>query len=161
MVSVEDENLETMYFKKEDLKNLLLCDLQHKNRVAGVVLTSAVDSNFFFAGGKKSSRRSTQTAWPFFLLRVSFPRSRTLLAPRQFVQFSAKMFKASPPMMARLRFTTKQVGGGFYKGTRTGAMGRFEKQGKYSIDWAKVRTYVAPDDLEDFDVRTISRNCPS
>lgn len=55
-------------------------------------------------------------------------------------------------MMARLRFTTKQVGGGFYKGTRSGAMGKFEKTGKYSIDWAKVRTYVAPDDLDDFDV---------
>lgn len=61
------------------------------------------------------------------------------------------MFKPSPTMMARLRLTTKQVNGGYYKGSRTGSMGHFQK-GKYVIDWKKVRTYVAPDDLESFDV---------
>ena len=62
------------------------------------------------------------------------------------------MFKPSNPMMARLRFTTKQVNGGFYKGNRTGSMGHFDKKGNYVIDWHKVRTYVAPDDLDDFKV---------
>lgn len=64
----------------------------------------------------------------------------------------ANMFKPSPTMMARLRFTTKQVNGGYYKGTRTGSMGQFDKKGNYVIDWKKVRTYVVPDDLEEFDV---------
>ena len=65
------------------------------------------------------------------------------------------MFKPSNSMMARLRFTTKQVAGGFYKGNRTGAMGHFDKKGNYVIDWHKVRTYAAPDDLEDFKVGDI------
>lgn len=55
-------------------------------------------------------------------------------------------------MMARLRFTTKQVNGGFYKGNRTGAMGHFDKKGNYVIDWQKVRTYAAPEDMGDFKV---------
>ncbi|KAJ5183328.1 hypothetical protein N7492_000944 [Penicillium capsulatum] len=59
------------------------------------------------------------------------------------------MFKPSQPMMARLRLTTKQVNGGYYKGTRTGSMGYFDKKGNYVIDWKKVRTYVVPD-LENF-----------
>ena len=54
-------------------------------------------------------------------------------------------------------YLARQVGGGFYKGTRSGAMGKFEKTGKYSIDWAKVRTYVAPDDLDDFDVSSTQK----
>ncbi|KAJ5897413.1 hypothetical protein N7504_007701 [Penicillium tannophilum] len=62
------------------------------------------------------------------------------------------MFKPSPTMMARLRFTTKQVNGGYYKGTRTGSMGQFDKKGNYVIDWKKVRTYVVPDDLDEFDL---------
>ncbi|KAJ5654506.1 hypothetical protein N7490_001509 [Penicillium lividum] len=62
------------------------------------------------------------------------------------------MFKASPSMMARLRFTTKSVNGGYYKGTRTGSMGHFDKKGNYVIDWKKVRTYVVPDDLAEFDL---------
>ncbi|CAI7626869.1 hypothetical protein N7533_002379 [Penicillium manginii] len=60
------------------------------------------------------------------------------------------MFKPSNPMMARLRFTTKQVNGGFYKGNRTGAMGHFDRKGNYVIDWEKVRTYAVPEDLADF-----------
>ncbi|OJJ47744.1 hypothetical protein ASPZODRAFT_63514 [Penicilliopsis zonata CBS 506.65] len=60
------------------------------------------------------------------------------------------MFKPSQPMMARLRLTTKQVNGGYYKGTRTGSMGYFAKNGSYVIDWKKVRTYVVPEDLDAF-----------
>ncbi|PYH41418.1 mitochondrial 54S ribosomal protein mL41 [Aspergillus saccharolyticus JOP 1030-1] len=60
------------------------------------------------------------------------------------------MFKPSKPMMARLRLTTKQVNGGYYKGNRTGSMGFFAKNGSYVIDWKKVRTYVVPDNLDQF-----------
>ncbi|RJE25133.1 50S ribosomal protein YmL27 [Aspergillus sclerotialis] len=60
------------------------------------------------------------------------------------------MFKPSPHMMARLRLTTKQVGRGYYKGNRTGSMGFFAKPGSYVIDWKKVRTYVAPENLDNF-----------
>jgi hypothetical protein len=52
----------------------------------------------------------------------------------------------------RLRLTTKDVNKGYYKGTRTGSMGRHTKHGGYIIDWNKVRTYVCPS-LEGFKVR--------
>lgn len=55
--------------------------------------------------------------------------------------------------LRRLPLTTKQVNKGFYKGTGTGAMGRHTKHGGYVIEWRKVRTYVVPDQLEDFKVR--------
>ncbi|KAL8630812.1 hypothetical protein Q9189_003481 [Teloschistes chrysophthalmus] len=42
------------------------------------------------------------------------------------------------------------VNGGYYKGTRSGSMGRHTKHGGYIIDYAKVRTYVVPKDLKDF-----------
>lgn len=54
--------------------------------------------------------------------------------------------------MARLRLTTKQVNGGYYKGNRTGSMGRFTKSGYYMVDYKKARTYVVPEDLESFKV---------
>ncbi|KAF7719936.1 Uncharacterized protein PECH_005793 [Penicillium ucsense] len=60
------------------------------------------------------------------------------------------MFKPSQPMLARLRLTTKQVNGGYYKGTRTGSMGHFDSKGNYVIDWTKVRTYVVPEGLDTF-----------
>ncbi|KKK13000.1 hypothetical protein P175DRAFT_0432077 [Aspergillus ochraceoroseus IBT 24754] len=60
------------------------------------------------------------------------------------------MVKPSPTMMARLRLTTKQVNGGYYKGNRTGSMGYFAKNGSYVIDWKKVRTYVVPENLNEF-----------
>ncbi|OJI96590.1 hypothetical protein ASPVEDRAFT_35985 [Aspergillus versicolor CBS 583.65] len=60
------------------------------------------------------------------------------------------MVRPSQPMMARLRLTTKQVNGGFYKGNRTGSMGYFAKNGSYVIDWKKVRTYAVPENLKDF-----------
>lgn len=53
--------------------------------------------------------------------------------------------------MARLRFTTKQVAKGFYRGTGSGAMGAHTEYGKYVIDWRKTRHYNVPD-LEDFKV---------
>lgn len=53
-------------------------------------------------------------------------------------------------MMARLRLTTKQVNGGYYKGNRSGAMGYFAKNGSYVVDWKKVRTYVVPEQLDQF-----------
>ncbi|USW51888.1 Putative ribosomal protein L27/L41 [Septoria linicola] len=45
----------------------------------------------------------------------------------------------------RLALTTKQGPHNYYKGNRTGAMGRHTKWGGYVIDWKKVRTYVCPD----------------
>ncbi|OJD40394.1 50s ribosomal protein 27 [Diplodia corticola] len=51
----------------------------------------------------------------------------------------------------RMTLTTKQTGKGFYKGTGSGSMGRHTKWGGYTVDYSKVRTYVAPD-LEDFDL---------
>ncbi|KAH7312384.1 50S ribosomal protein YmL27 [Stachybotrys elegans] len=46
--------------------------------------------------------------------------------------------------------TVKDVGRGFYKGNRTGSMGRHTKYGGYKIEWEKVRTYVVPQGLKDF-----------
>ncbi|WEW58365.1 60S ribosomal protein L27, mitochondrial [Emydomyces testavorans] len=61
------------------------------------------------------------------------------------------MFKPSQCLQARLRLTTKQVNGGYYKGNRTGSMGFFgRKKGRYVIDWTKVRTYVVPEGLSEF-----------
>ncbi|KAL0941829.1 mitochondrial 54S ribosomal protein mL41 [Colletotrichum truncatum] len=48
-----------------------------------------------------------------------------------------------------IRLTTKDVNKGFYKGNRTGAMGRHTKYGGYIIDWHKVRTYVVPEGLKE------------
>ena len=50
-----------------------------------------------------------------------------------------------------LKLTTKDVNKGFYKGNRTGSMGRHTKYGGYVIEWNKVRTYVVPN-LKDFKV---------
>lgn len=60
-----------------------------------------------------------------------------------------------------LKLTTKDVGRGFYKGNRTGSMGRHNKYGGYLVDWNKVRTYVVPD-LKDFKARatvSLRRGC--
>jgi len=53
-----------------------------------------------------------------------------------------------------LKLTTKDVGRGFYKGNRTGSMGRHTKYGGYVIEWNKVRTYAVPD-LKEFKVWTL------
>jgi hypothetical protein len=116
-------------------------------------------SGNFFALQKKSSRRGFKggpTTRTFVLdlcdLSVSsFPVQR---------QFIANMFKPSNPMMMRLRLTTKQVNGGYYKGNRTGSMGHFDHKGNYVIDWKKVRTYVFPDDMENFKVGSLGLQIP-
>lgn len=51
----------------------------------------------------------------------------------------------------KLRLTVKDVNKGFYKGTRTGSMGRHTKKGGYIIEYEKVRTYVVPS-LANFNV---------
>lgn len=51
-----------------------------------------------------------------------------------------------------LKLTTKDVNKGFYKGNRTGAMGRHTKHGGYVIEWDRVRTYAVPENLKDFHV---------
>lgn len=55
----------------------------------------------------------------------------------------------------RIPITTKDVGRGFYKGNRTGSMGRHTKYGGYIIEWNKVRTYVVPKNLKESKV-----SCP-
>ncbi|KAH0544376.1 hypothetical protein FGG08_001517 [Glutinoglossum americanum] len=65
------------------------------------------------------------------------------------------MFKPSQPLFRRLRrlaLTTKQVNGGYYKGTGSGSTGRHTKHGGYIIEWEKVRTYVVPNDLDNFEL---------
>ena len=68
------------------------------------------------------------------------------------------MFPTPPALRAirRLALTTKQVNKGYYKGNRTGSMGRHTKHGGYEIEWGKVRTYVVPADLDDFAVISAS-----
>lgn len=47
-------------------------------------------------------------------------------------------------LKTRLRFTTKQVGKGFYRGSNVGSLGAHTRYGDYIIDWRKVRHYVVP-----------------
>lgn len=66
------------------------------------------------------------------------------------------MFKPSQPLsksLRRLALTTKQVNKGYYKGTGSGSTGRHTKHGGYVIEWKKVRTYMVPSGLKDFNVR--------
>lgn len=53
--------------------------------------------------------------------------------------------------LRRLALTTKQANKGFYKGTGSGSMGRHTKHGGFEIEWDKVRTYVVPKNLKDFE----------
>ena len=65
------------------------------------------------------------------------------------------MVKPTQPLyrkLQRLALTTKQVNGGYYKGTGSGSMGRHTKHGGYVIEWRKVRTYVVPAELKSFKV---------
>ena len=52
----------------------------------------------------------------------------------------------------KAQLTTKDIKKGFYKGTRTGSMGRHTKYGGYILDMEKVRTYVVPAGLDTFKV---------
>ncbi|OGE51735.1 hypothetical protein PENARI_c012G06533 [Penicillium arizonense] len=58
------------------------------------------------------------------------------------------MFKPTEPMLMRLRLTTKQVNGGYYKGNRTGSMGVFDKKGQYRSQVEKHRNYIPAAKLE-------------
>ncbi|KAK3059918.1 hypothetical protein LTS18_009766, partial [Coniosporium uncinatum] len=63
------------------------------------------------------------------------------------------MFKPTPSLqrsVRRLALTTKQGPKDYYKGTRTGSMGRHTKYGTYKIEWNKVRTYVYPENMAEF-----------
>ncbi|KAI9368540.1 hypothetical protein BJX61DRAFT_523533 [Aspergillus egyptiacus] len=71
------------------------------------------------------------------------------------------MVRPTQPLMARLRLTTKQVNGGYYKGNRTGSMGYFAKNGSYVIDWKKVRTYAVPENLNEFKLTPFVTNLMS
>lgn len=51
----------------------------------------------------------------------------------------------------RLALTTKQGPHNYYKGNRTGSLGRHTKWGGYVVQWSKVRTYRCPE-LEGFHV---------
>jgi hypothetical protein len=48
----------------------------------------------------------------------------------------------------RLRLTTKQVNGGYYKGNRTGSMGVLDKKGQYRSQVEKHRNYIPAAKLE-------------
>ncbi len=52
----------------------------------------------------------------------------------------------------KFRLTVKDVNKGFYKGTRTGSMGRHTKRGGYVLEYAKIRTYMVPLGMEGFNV---------
>lgn len=64
--------------------------------------------------------------------------------------------KPSPFLLNRARrllpLTTKTAPRGFYKGTRTGSMGRHTRWGGYIVDFDKVRHYVVPEASADFKV---------
>lgn len=108
-----------------------------------------------------------------------FPRSMDKIANSTTVAFATTQFTTAKPIHSldgahaptaptatmrptqalsvgkyrHLKMTTKDVGRGFYKGNRTGAMGRHTKYGTYVIEWEKVRTYAVPD-LKEFKVRS-------
>ena len=86
---------------------------------------------------------------------VSFGALLLLFAPWEtWILYPRDMFKPTPQLCSRIRrlpLTTKQTGKGYYKGNRTGSMGRHTKHGKYVIDYGKVRTYCVPN-LSNFPV---------
>ncbi|KAI5279724.1 hypothetical protein KEM54_004029, partial [Ascosphaera aggregata] len=51
---------------------------------------------------------------------------------------SSSTFQKPLRLKGRLRLTTKQVNGGYYKGNNTGSMGFFgSRKGEYIIDYRK------------------------
>ncbi len=52
----------------------------------------------------------------------------------------------------KFQLTTKDINKGYYKGNRSGSMGRHTKHGGYIIELHKVRTYVVPTGLDTFKV---------
>ena len=69
---------------------------------------------------------------------------------------SFTFFARSTTGIRRLKLTTKQVNGGYYKGTGSGSMGRHTKYGGFILDKEKVRTYVVPD-MTGFEVSNCAR----
>ncbi len=49
----------------------------------------------------------------------------------------------------RLPLSTKQGNKNFYKGTRSSGIGKLDLFAKYTINYAKVRTFVVPENLKD------------
>ncbi|KAJ9630379.1 uncharacterized protein PV06_08083 [Exophiala oligosperma] len=74
-----------------------------------------------------------------------FPNRYALYVARNYFE----MVQPSPQLCARLRFTTKQVGRGFYRGNRTGSKGAHNDRGGYIVDWRKTSFYNVPE-LEGF-----------
>jgi large subunit ribosomal protein L41 len=73
------------------------------------------------------------------------------------------MFRPTQALCKRfrkLRLTTKDINKGFYKGNRTGNMGRHDKWGGFKVDYNKVRTYVVPQGLDTFKVCALARFTP-
>lgn len=107
----------------------------------------------FFAAEKKVLGAEISATLPF--AEFCSPDSRTsrltlsCLSAKQY-RTTAIMFKPTQSMLARgrLRLTTKQVNGGYYKGNRTGSMGGWDKRGTYKPDFSKHRVYMAPEKLE-------------
>lgn len=67
--------------------------------------------------------------------------------------------RATQTLLRRTRhfqLTTKGGPRGYYKGTRTGSMGSHTKHGGYIVDYGKVRTYVAPTELDNCKASMIS-----
>jgi large subunit ribosomal protein L41 len=61
------------------------------------------------------------------------------------------MFHPTPSLagnLRRLALTTKNGPKDYYKGTRSGAMGRHTRRGRYIVMFEKVRTYVYPLNME-------------
>ncbi|ODV88053.1 hypothetical protein CANARDRAFT_26214 [[Candida] arabinofermentans NRRL YB-2248] len=61
----------------------------------------------------------------------------------------------------RLPMTTKDGNKNFYKGTRSSGIGKFDMYGKYTINYEKVRTFVAPEDMDSCPLKPlVSSNTP-
>lgn len=107
---------------------------------------------FFCREKKFSARRLARPVHSSsFVSRLPQDNStRSIPLPFQFQgsRIVAIMFKPTQPMMVRLRLTTKQVNGGYYKGNRTGSMGHFDKRGTYRPDMSKHRIYIPAQKLE-------------
>ena len=44
----------------------------------------------------------------------------------------------------KMRLTTKDMNKGFYRGSRTGTVGKHTKYGGFKLDFKKVRSYACP-----------------
>lgn len=118
--------------------------------------TSTTIANFQQASTSQSSQFATHQP----INPSTTPSVSNLASPTEYT-----LSPASPPPKMRptqalsigryrhLKLTTKDVNKGFYKGNRTGSMGRHTKYGGYVIEFEKVRTYVVPQGLKDFKVR--------